>query len=54
MYRPQPLRGFKGKKHVNIDRNSTYAPVIMYGDSRYPLQQISNIEQHTLYNYICK
>lgn len=44
----------KKEKHVNIGSNSTYVPVIMYGDSRYPLQQIPDIAQDTPYNHFGK
>ena len=47
---PNRCTDSKREKHVNIGRNSTYVPVIMYGDSRYPLQQIPDIDQPDHYN----
>ena len=37
-------------KHVNIGRSSVYVPVIMYGDPRFPLQQIPDIAQNSPHN----
>ena len=51
---PNRCTDSKREKHVNIGRNSTYVPVIMYGDSRYPLQQIPDVEQDTPYNHFGK
>ena len=42
------------EKHVNIGNNTVFVPVIMYGDSRYPLQQIPDVEQDTPYNHFGK
>ena len=47
---PNRCTDSKREKHVNIGRNSTYVPVIMYGDSRYPLQQIPDSDQPNHYN----
>ena len=47
---PNRCTDSKREKHVNIGRNSTYVPVIMYGDSRYPLQQIPDVDQPDHYN----
>ena len=51
---PNRCTDSKREKHVNIGRNSTYVPVIMYGDSRYPLQQIPDVEQDSPYNHFGK
>ena len=51
---PNRCTDSKREKHVNIGRNSTYVPVIMYGDSRFPLQQIPDVEQDTPYNHFGK
>lgn len=47
---PNRCTDSRREKHVNIGRNSTYVPVVMYGDPRYPLQQISDIDQPSHYN----
>ena len=47
---PNRCTDSKREKHVNIGRNSTYVPVIMYGDPRYPLQQIPDVDQPDHYN----
>lgn len=47
---PNRCTDSKREKHVNIGRNSTYVPVIMYGDSRYPLQQIPDVDQPDHYS----
>ena len=51
---PNRCTDSKREKHVNIGRNSTYVPVIMYGDSRYPLQLIPDVEQDSPYNHFGK
>ena len=51
---PNRCTDSKREKHVNIGRNSTYVPVIMYGNSRYPLQQIPDVEQDSPYNHFGK
>lgn len=35
----------KRAKHVTIGNNSTYVPIIMYGDLRYPLQSVPDVSQ---------
>ena len=47
---PNRCTDSRREKHVNIGRNSTYVPVIMYGDPRYPLQQIPDVDQPDHYN----
>lgn len=51
---PNRCTDSKREKHVNIGNNSIYVPVIMYGDSRYPLQQIPDVDQDTPYNHFGK
>ena len=47
---PNRCTDSRREKHVNIGRNSTYVPVVMYGDPLYPLQQIPDIDQPSHYN----
>ncbi len=51
---PNRCTDSRREKHVNIGNNSTYVPVIMYGDPRYPLQQIPDVAQDTPYNHFGK
>ena len=51
---PNRCTDSKREKHVNIGNNTVFVPVIMYGDSRYPLQQIPDVEQDTPYNHFGK
>ena len=47
---PNRCTDSRKEKHVNIGHNSRYVPVRMYGDPRYPLQQIPDAEQRSPYN----
>lgn len=47
---PNRCTDSRHEKHVNIGNNSTYVPVIMYGDPNYPLQTIPDAAQHSPYN----
>lgn len=38
-------------KQVRIGYHSVYVPVIMYGNPRYPLQRIPDVEQNSPYNH---
>lgn len=40
----------KGHKAVQFGASTVYVPVVMYGNPRYPLQQIPDVEQHTPYH----
>ncbi len=51
---PNRCTDSKREKHVNIGNNTVFVPVIMYGDSRFPLQQIPDVEQDTPYNHFGK
>ena len=51
---PNRCTDSKREKHVNIGNNTVFVPVIMYGDSRYPLQQIPDVDQDTPYNHFGK
>ena len=51
---PNRCTDSKREKHVNIGKNSTYVPVIMYGNPSYSLQQIPDVEQNTPYNHFGK
>lgn len=48
---PNRCTDSKREKHVNIGNNTVFVPFIMYGDSRFPLQQIPDVEQDTPYNH---
>ena len=48
---PNRCTDSKQPKRVRMGPNTTYVPVIMYGDSRYPLQQIPDVSQNTPYNH---
>lgn len=48
---PNRCTDARGPKRVDIGRNSTYVPVIMYGSPSHPLQQIPNVNQHSPYNH---
>lgn len=48
---PNRCTDSRHNKQVRIGYNSVYVPVIMYGDPRYPLQQIPEVEQNSPYNH---
>ena len=47
---PNRCTDSRQEKHVNIGRNSTYVPVLMYGNPDRPLQQIPDVAQHAPHN----
>ena len=51
---PNRCTDSRKNKQVRIGHHSVYVPVIMYGDPRYPLQQIPDIEQSSPYNHFGK
>lgn len=48
---PNRCTDSKQPKRVRMGPNTLYVPVIMYGDARYPLQQIPDVAQNTPYNH---
>jgi len=51
---PNRCTDSKNAKTVSIGYNSTYVPVIMYGDPKYPLQQLPDVAQNSPYNHFGK
>ena len=49
--RQEAIHQRRAKPEVRIGYNSVYVPVMMYGDPRYPLQQIPDVEQNSPYNH---
>ena len=48
---PNRCTDFRGSRSTSTSAdNSVYVPVVMYGDPRFPLQQIPDVTQHSPHN----